>query len=577
MSNNRHDELFALADAFCRDELTALEQARLEELVTGDEDLRRLYVRYVHMHVCLRRAFEAQGSGLSDRGAEEQDQVVASSSAPLQAASRSRETAARSEQPVGSEMSARHKIVIASRRPRVRLWAASLLLLAGLAGLTFWLTRTTTQPTPEEFVATLTDLVGRPWDASRAPQKGDRLQTGRLEISAGMAEITFAGGAVMLVEAPAILELTGPARGYLHSGRVVVRVPPASSGFVMDTDRARLVDHGTEFGVGVGNGGDTLVQVFDGVVVADLKEAAQVESQRILAGESLQIDAGSKPRPVASVPQRFVRRFPDPKERGKDMAMPYNESRYDALHIVPAVRPPKIDGDLSDWDRSGGFFVACAAPYIRDYYVQGAMMYDAKHLYIGAHVGDPSPMCSVIDPKTDPTFGWKGGAVQVRLCTDRTLGWPVDGEAPIVRNRQPARPQDRNNKLLHLTMWYYEPGRQPCLHIAHGMDFHSDMVNPPQAHGAFRKDADGRGYTLEYAIPWELLACGSDPPRGGDELAACWNVLWSDDDGRLWKGLLVDGLNPHEKGFTYQRAQTWGRAIYHKTGNLAPGTVVPRY
>jgi hypothetical protein len=200
-----------------------------------------------------------------------------------------------------------------------------------------------------------------------------------------MAEITFAGGAIMLVEAPAILELTGPARGYLHAGRVVVRVPPAATGFVLDTDKARLVDQGTDFfGVGVGNAGDTLVEVFDGVVVADMKETQQVESQRILAGESVQIDAaaGSKPRAIASVPQRFVRRFPDPKERGKNMAMPYNDSRYDALHIVPAVKQPKIDGDLSDWDRSGSFFVACANDYIRDYYVEGAMMYDGRSVCV---------------------------------------------------------------------------------------------------------------------------------------------------------------------------------------------------
>jgi hypothetical protein len=202
-------------------------------------------------------------------------------------------------------------------------------------------------------------------------------------------------------------------------------------------------------------------------------------------------------------------------------------------------------------------------------------MYDAKNLYIGAHVGDPAPMCSVIDPNSDPTVGWKGGAVQVRLCTDRVLTWPIDAAAAMAR-RQPPRPQDRSDNLVHLTMWYYEPGRQPCLHIAHGMDFHGDVVNPRQARGAFRKDPSGRGYTLEYAIPWELLGCGDNPPRGGDELAGCWNIIWSDDYGRLWKGLLVDGLNPNEKGFTYQRAQTWGRAIYHKTGNLAPGTVVPR-
>jgi hypothetical protein len=550
---DERQELIELADAFCRDELTALQQARLEELVTGDDELRREYVRYLHMHVCLRRAFEGQGSGV-----------------------RGQESGVRSQESHNGEpaLASRERQRPESRR-RLMLMAASLLALAGIAGLVFWLTRTTTGPSTDTFVATLTNVVGCAWEAPQPPQKGDGLAAGRVELSAGMAEITFSGGAIMVVEAPAILELSGPARGYLHSGRVVVRVPSAATGFVMETAKARLVDQGTEFGVGVGNSGDTVVQVFDGLVVADLKGSEK--SQHIKAGQSMQIDAaaGSTPRPVPSVPQRFVRRFPDPKERGKDMGAPYNQSRYDMLHIVPAPRPVTIDGDLSDWDRSGGFFVACAAPYIRDYYVEGAMMYDNKNLYIGAHVGDPAPMCSVIDPTTDPTVGWKGGAVQVRLCSDRLAAWPIDAEAPIVRREQ--RPQDRSDNLIHLTMWYYQPEGKPCLHIAYGMDFHSDVVNPMEAKGAFRKDADGRGYTLEYAIPWELLSCGSNPPRGGDELAACWNVLWSDDDGRLWKGLLVDGLNPHEKGYTYQRAQTWGRARYHKTGNLAPGTVVPRY
>jgi hypothetical protein len=48
------------------------------------------------------------------------------------------------------------------------------------------------------------------------------------------------------------------------------------------------------------------------------------------------------------------------------------------------------------------------------------------------------------------------------------------------------------------------------------------------------------------------------------------------EKGRLWKGYLVDVLNPAEKGFTYFRAATWGKAIYHPTGRLPPGTVRPR-
>jgi hypothetical protein len=197
-------------------------------------------------------------------------------------------------------------------------------------------------------------------------------------------------------------------------------------------------------------------------------------------------------------------------------------------------------------------------------------------MFVGAHVGDPAPMCSVIDPATDPTMGWKAGAVQVRICTDRKAGWPVDAEGSIVRAGKPLRPQDHSDRLVHLTMWYYQPEKKPCLHIAYGMQFKGDRVNPPDVRAAFVRDPDGHGYTMTYAIPWTLLHAGDDPPQPGDELGCCWNVHWSDEDGRLWKGYLVDVLNQAEKGYTYQRAATWGRAIFHATGRLPPGTVTPR-
>jgi hypothetical protein len=183
-------------------------------------------------------------------------------------------------------------------------------------------------------------------------------------------------------------------------------------------------------------------------------------------------------------------------------------------------------------------------------------------------------MLNVFDPDTDPTVGWKGGAIQVRLSTDRA-GLPLTGQWPSLPGYRPS-PQDRSGKLAHLTMWCCKPKHEPCLHIAWGMDFKRHQANPVGYRGDFRKDADGRGYTMEYAIPWSLLGAPTDPPQPGDVLGACWNVHWSDEDGRLWKGYLVDIINPQEKGYTYQRAATWGQAIYHPRGQLPPGTVAPR-
>ena len=94
------------------------------------------------------------------------------------------------------------------------------------------------------------------------------------------------------------------------------------------------------------------------------------------------------------------------------------------------------------------------------------------------------------------------------------------------------------------------------------MDLHGVQVNPTGYQGVYRKDADGRGYTLEYTIPWQLLHAAEDPPRAGDELAAMWLVHWSDPAGRNWQGQLIDVMKPNAPGWNFLRAATWGKAIY---------------
>ena len=59
------------------------------------------------------------------------------------------------------------------------------------------------------------------------------------------------------------------------------------------------------------------------------------------------------------------------------------------------------------------------------------MMYDATHLYVAAHVGDPEPMRNA----SREGFQFAGGSVIVRLSTDRQLGWPLKG----INRHIPAR------------------------------------------------------------------------------------------------------------------------------------------
>ena len=140
-------------------------------------------------------------------------------------------------------------------------------------------------------------------------------------------------------------------------------------------------------------------------------------------------------------------------------------------------------------------------------------MYDAAHLYVAAHVGDPEPMRNA----SRDGFQFAGGSVIVRLSTDRRLGWPLKG---INRQFQPQKPSrelladSTNERVTSLILWYDAKSGRASLDLQHSFDFQPPAAAPAGWQGAFQKDADGLGYTLEYAIPWRLLHCESDPPRG---------------------------------------------------------------
>ncbi len=153
------------------------------------------------------------------------------------------------------------------------------------------------------------------------------------------------------------------------------------------------------------------------------------------------------------------------------------------------------------------------------------------------------------------------------------MGWPVRGlQADVLMGRPPSA-DDRSDKLTFITIWYYEPEKKPCLHLRYGMDNHATAINPPGYRGAFRKDADGQGYSFEYFISWDLLHAAEDPPQAGDVLGAMWLVHWSDARGETWQGQLIDVANPAVQDWSFYNAGTWGKAVYHATGALPPGVL----
>ncbi len=401
-------------------------------------------------------------------------------------------------------------------------------------------------------------------------QAGRPVPSPRIVLLTGALELGLGNGVSIVFEGPGDLELVTPLRVLLRSGQAVVRVPPEAVGFQLETPTAQVVDLGTEFGVKCGPGGVSEVLVFDGRVLASAQAGGGDFPRQMAAGTAVRFAPDPPgPVPIAYRPERFVRHLTAdaPVEIDEAGSPLFNPTLHERIVVPRPVRPPVVDGDLSDWDGTHGF--RSERNGAAGEYVEGWMRHDAEHLYIGAHVGDPAPLRNVVDPATDSELGWRGGGLQVRIATDPTMGWPAEGNsAAYYRMRRLATDEAQvakatSPRLVHLTLWHHAPSAQACLHLAFGMDLHGGRVNPSGYRAAYRMDPDGRGYTLEYAIPWRLLDAPR-APRSGESLAVSWTTHWSDDGGRLWRGQWVELRNAAEplRIHTWERAATWGRAEF---------------
>lgn len=582
------DELRTLISLSCSGELDESQAQRLRELLNADEQARLYYLQYMDIHARLCWEY-GRGLPSSDVPALGTATSRGDSGAETEAANARANASATA--PTSSGEAANHPSS-ASRRvsspslPPLRTWyVLAFSTLAILLGCFAWWAVLGPSPEGAQAIATLTNTAHARWETPSDPIGiGSRFGAGKFLLREGIAELTFDNGSVVLLEGPAEIEVVDATGINLNSGRVFARVPEQARGFVINTPRASILDLGTAFGVATDYASSTLVQVFEGEVVAENHRDGQ--KHHFTAGRAFQIDRDQQqPREIEFAQQRFVVSLPDRASPENKGGLPYNKPQYDRIHIVPAPAGVTIDGDLSDWDQSGRFRSACLAPYGEAHFVEGCMMYDEQYLYIGANVGDPAPLRNILPPRMEgrDCIWWRGGSIQVRLSSSTELGWPLEGELLWPnKTRYGERPVDTSDNLVHLTMWYFQPEEQPCLHLAYGMDYHQPRINPAGFQGAFRAHEDGQGYVLEYAVPWSLLSAGEKPPRGGEEMAANWNVHWSDEGGRRWKGQLVEICNPARRGSyfasgePYVWAATWGRAIYESQGKLPKGTVTPR-
>ena len=124
-------------------------------------------------------------------------------------------------------------------------------------------------------------------------------------VTTGQIQVTFNGGAVVTLYAPAMMEVISPMKGRAIRGKLAANVVDGAQGFTIETPQATVVDLGTVFGVEVGDEGATEVVVFKGAVDLHFDAHEGIESQsmpqRLTSGEAVRIDKKGTPSRIVSI------------------------------------------------------------------------------------------------------------------------------------------------------------------------------------------------------------------------------------------------------------------------------------
>lgn len=208
--------------------------------------------------------------------------------------------------------------------PLVRWWQRATLCVAVLLVLVslrlYYSPQVASLPdlTSQAIVGEVTSLSRCTWaDNAQRLNCHDRVAIGRkIHLKGGLLEITYDTGAQVILQGPAIYEVTSSNGGFLVLGKLTANTDSdQAKGFAIRTPTAQVVDLSTEFGVQVDSQGATISRVFRGSVVvhvvSDRQQPAPV-AQILSESQSARVDHGNRLAVFDSSarPLTFVRRMP---------------------------------------------------------------------------------------------------------------------------------------------------------------------------------------------------------------------------------------------------------------------------
>lgn len=214
---------------------------------------------------------------------------------------------------------------------------------------------------------------------------------------------------------------------------------------------------------------------------------------------------------------------------------------------VRAGIPPKIDGDLSDFDLSGAEPVYLSAQLHSEW----AINYDQDALYIGVRASLPNR--SLYNPNNPVDPFWQGDLVHLRMSTDPDLSYPLNAGRDAASSR-----------IVHLSLWKNSETGLDYLNINRGVNFDKGAETNPAGSQIVIKELSQSAYVVEARVPWSALGApdGRNPFVPGQKAAILLETLWKGGDQS--RVAAVYSRNPGSFGFASSDA--WGQVTFAAQG-----------
>ena len=215
---------------------------------------------------------------------------------------------------------------------------------------------------------------------------------------------------------------------------------------------------------------------------------------------------------------------------------------------VVAESAPVIDGDLSDWDRSAPVLVWNAEERAEVENATLYFMHDEANLYVAYDMTLPDGRMPE-NPNRPQDRYWRGDLVQLRLCTDPAIGWPLP-------KRKDAR-LAKNPRITCVNLWRDTKAGIDYCHITPGAMFDCPAATNPEGSSVKSVSAPGR-FVLEACVPWAALGVpgGCRPFAVGEKMPAVVDVKWMPGmDGHYSAAIFAKDPG----AFAFMNIDTWGQ------------------